>query len=67
MHEDYTGWYQRTDEHGEPVGYDFETGEWADGWEPGTEETGENGTSHRSRTDVPEPVGEDDPRGDGGR
>lgn len=67
MHEDYTGWYQRTDEHGEPVGYDFGTGEWADGWEPGTDETGEDGTSHRSQTDVPEPAGEDDPKGDGGR
>ncbi len=31
-HEEYTGWYQRTDEDGQPVGYDFETGEWADGW-----------------------------------
>ena len=34
----FTEWYQRTDEDGEPVGYDFETGEWADGWNP---ETGE--------------------------
>ncbi|WP_436326717.1 BCCT family transporter [Brevibacterium sp. FAM 27836] len=31
-HEDYTGWYQRTDENGDPVGFDYETGEWADGW-----------------------------------
>ena len=37
-HEDYTDWYQRTDEEGEPVGFDFATGEWADGWRP---ETGE--------------------------
>jgi len=37
-HERYTGWYQRTDEHGEPVGYDFKSGEWADGFDP---ETGE--------------------------
>ncbi|MFC7465464.1 BCCT family transporter [Brachybacterium sp. GCM10030252] len=37
-HADYTEWYQRTDEHGEPVGFDFETGEWADGWTPETEE-----------------------------
>ena len=37
-HEDYTEWYQRTDEEGEPVGFDFTTGEWADGWTP---ETGE--------------------------
>ncbi|GAA4523719.1 BCCT family transporter [Brachybacterium paraconglomeratum] len=37
-HADYTEWYQRTDEHGEPVGYDFETGKWADGWEPETDD-----------------------------
>ena len=36
-HADYTDWYQRTDEHGVPVGYDFETGKWADGWEPETD------------------------------
>ncbi|MGJ9424439.1 BCCT family transporter [Nesterenkonia halotolerans] len=40
-HDDYTEWYQRTDEDGAPVGYDFATGEWADGWDP---ETGEIGT-----------------------
>ena len=39
-HGDYTNWYQRTDEHGEPVGYDYETGEWADGWTPEAEEAG---------------------------
>ncbi|MDN6330789.1 MAG: BCCT family transporter, partial [Brachybacterium sp.] len=37
-HADYTEWYQRTDEEGEPVGFDFDTGQWADGWNP---ETGE--------------------------
>ncbi|RAC07307.1 BCCT family transporter, partial [Burkholderia multivorans] len=26
--EAYTDWYQRTDEDGEPVGYDYGTGEW---------------------------------------
>lgn len=67
MHEDYTGWYQRTDEHGEPVGYDFETGTWADGWEPGTDATGEDGASSRSQTHAPGPAAEDDPKGDGGR
>ncbi|PQZ94734.1 choline transporter [Arthrobacter sp. MYb227] len=36
--EAYTQWYQRTNEDGEPVGFDFETGEWADGYDP---ETGE--------------------------
>lgn len=35
-HDDYTEWYQRTDEDGDPVGYDFDTGEWADGWDPET-------------------------------
>src|SRR5699024_81019 len=34
LHEDYTGWYQRTDENGQPVDFDFETGRWADGWTP---------------------------------
>ncbi|MDP3892917.1 BCCT family transporter [Nocardioides sp.] len=34
----YTDWYQRRDENGEPVGFDFESGEWADGFDP---ETGE--------------------------
>lgn len=33
-HADYTDWYRRTDEDGEPVGFDFESGEWADGWAP---------------------------------
>ncbi|GAA0970754.1 Betaine/ectoine transporter LcoP [Nocardioides aquaticus] len=32
----YTDWYQRTDEDGEPVGYDFASGEWADGFDPET-------------------------------
>lgn len=31
-HENYTEWYQRTDEFGDPVDYDYETGEWGDGW-----------------------------------
>lgn len=30
----YTEWYQRTDEEGENVDYDFETGEWSDGYDP---------------------------------
>jgi choline/carnitine/betaine transport len=32
----YTDWYQRTDENGEPVGFDFASGEWADGFDPAT-------------------------------
>ena len=31
--ERYTEWYQRTDEDGDNVDYDFGTGEWADGYE----------------------------------
>ncbi|MCT2183964.1 BCCT family transporter [Brevibacterium casei] len=37
--EAYTDWYQRTDEDGEPVGYDYGTGEWEDGWTPETKDT----------------------------
>ncbi|RZU62730.1 BCCT family transporter [Zhihengliuella halotolerans] len=37
-HDDYTDWYQRTNEDGEPVGYRYDTGEWADGWDPVTGE-----------------------------
>jgi choline/carnitine/betaine transport len=36
--ERYTDWYQRTDEEGQPVDYDFDSGTWADGFDP---ETGE--------------------------
>ncbi|WP_040703073.1 BCCT family transporter, partial [Nocardiopsis salina] len=36
--ESYTGWYQRTNEEGEPVDYDFGTGEWADGYDAVTGE-----------------------------
>ena len=38
-----TDWYQRRDEDGKPVDYDYESGEYADGWTPeGAEEgTGE--------------------------
>ena len=46
-HEDYTDWYQRTDEDGAPVGYDYETGQWADGWTPETADSSE------SETDTP--------------
>ena len=37
----YTEWYQRTNEEGEPVGYDFGTGEWADGYDAATGELSE--------------------------
>lgn len=29
-----TDWYQRTDEDGEPIDYDYSTGTYADGWTP---------------------------------
>lgn len=32
--EEVTDWYRRTDEDGNPVDYDYETGTWADGWTP---------------------------------
>ncbi|MGO1949335.1 MAG: BCCT family transporter [Mycobacteriaceae bacterium] len=33
--DEVTEWYQRTDEDGRSVGYDYGSGEWADGWTPG--------------------------------
>ena len=33
----YTDWYQRTDEEGEKVDYDFETDTWSDGYDPNSE------------------------------
>lgn len=34
--DEVTQWYQRYDEDGNPVGYDYEAGEYADGWTPET-------------------------------
>ncbi|WP_258934690.1 BCCT family transporter [Nesterenkonia pannonica] len=34
----YTDWYQRTNADGEPVDYNYRTGEWGDGWDPATGE-----------------------------
>ncbi|TLP74215.1 BCCT family transporter [Nesterenkonia sphaerica] len=47
-HSDYTDWYQRTNADGEPVGYDFETGQWADNYDP---ETGEISTVDAASAD----------------
>ena len=33
----YTDWYQRTDEEGENVDYDFKTDTWSDGYDPNSE------------------------------
>ena len=35
----YTDWYQRTDESGENVDYDFDTDTWSDGYDPQAEKT----------------------------
>jgi BCCT family betaine transporter len=37
--ERYTEWYQRTDEEGENVDYDFDTGVWSDGYDPKHDKT----------------------------
>ncbi|TSI13833.1 BCCT family transporter [Brevibacterium aurantiacum] len=47
-HGDYTDWYQRTNADGEPVGFDYETGEWADGWTPEEDESDDPGTTSAS-------------------
>ncbi|WP_344122184.1 BCCT family transporter [Kocuria aegyptia] len=59
--QEYTEWYQRTNAEGEPVGFDYETGEWADGWDPVTgqirivpaqaTEDAETGEDERSTTE----------------
>ncbi len=59
-HADYTDWYRRTDEDGRPVGYDFETDTWADGWEPEMADDGTGGAD-AARTDS-----DDTTAGDGG-
>ncbi|GAA4283307.1 BCCT family transporter [Brevibacterium daeguense] len=53
-HADYTEWYQRTDENGEPVEFDFQTGEWADGWVP------ENGDTPSAAGGGPSTAGDED-------
>lgn len=49
-----TEWYQRTDEYGNKVDYDYESGEWADGWTPDAVD-GDN-TGHPGK-----PAGDSDP------
>lgn len=46
--EKFTDWYQRTDEHGNQVEYDYETGEYADGWAPQTD-VNSNGSATESQ------------------
>lgn len=56
----YLEWYRRTDEDGEPVGYDYRTGEWEDGWNA---ETGEAITAPSSTDDDAAPAAEDEKPG----
>ncbi|AHW64242.1 Choline/glycine/betaine transporter [Corynebacterium glyciniphilum AJ 3170] len=54
-----TDWYRRTDEDGNDVGYDYGSGEWADGWTP------EDGYSTSStRAGRVDDVGDEDADGD---
>lgn len=47
--ERYTVWYQRTDEDGEPVGYDFATDTWEDGFVPDDAQGGSTATRASQR------------------
>ena len=53
--ESVTGWYQRTDEDGQPVDYDYATGTYADGWTP---ETNEATPAEPEEPDEPQDPGE---------
>ena len=43
--EEVTGWYRRTDEEGAPVEYDYDSGEYADGWTPNQDDADRAGTA----------------------
>ena len=49
--EEVTEWYQRTDEEGQPVDYDYETGTYADGWTPDTESGAESSETDQAFPD----------------
>lgn len=55
---DVTDWYQRHDEEGKPVDYDYESGEYADGWVP------EDGAENDAPDESPEPDLDLDPDAD---
>lgn len=56
----YTEWYQRTDEEGEKVDYDFETGEWSDGYDPEEEATkSQSDSDSDSDSEHPDPHDKD--------
>ena len=55
-HGDYTDWYQRTNADGDPVGFDYESGTWDDGWTPESEsaEAVEADEADATEDDTPE-------------
>lgn len=56
----YTEWYQRTDEEGEKVDYDFETGEWSDSYDPEEEATkSQSDSDSDSDSEHPDPHDKD--------
>ena len=59
----YLEWYRRTNEDGEPVGYDYRTGEWEDGWDPETGETAAGEVSAGSKAqDNDDDAGSEEPK-----
>ncbi|KUG54515.1 choline transporter [Serinicoccus chungangensis] len=62
-HENYTEWYRRTDENGDPVDYDYETGEWGDGWTADDTEEGAPGPEEAAEPEEAPPA-EGSPRDD---
>lgn len=49
--EDVTAWYRRTDEEGRPVGYDYETGTWSDGYRDGEQDQDQDQTNERAKNE----------------
>ena len=58
--EKLTEWYQRTDEDGNEVDYDYETGEYADGWTP--DDDADTSASTEAGADTPDGAAEDTPQ-----
>ena len=46
-----TAWYRRTDEEGRPVGYDYETGTWSDGYRDGEQDQDQDQTNERAKNE----------------
>lgn len=60
--ENLTNWYQRTDEEGKKVDYDYETGEWADGYVDEEAETSRREAEEREAQERAERKRRDDER-----